>query len=213
MLSWKSELRPGAQDTPKEQWRQTRPLTAAYNIKEWMQGLGEDASKVEVRNDEMRNHGTEQKKVHSQHVGRDRRWHRRQGIPQLPKTLLVDLPLQEEGVKIREANGVPISQPWWEGLGRATEQEGQEEVKGEGQSANLQGWKDQTHCDLLFLVVGCSYFLPLRLGWPTIVVVHLVIITGVPWRPCQEFRWGYYLNQCHTDVGWALGHVDDVSCI
>ena len=28
----------------------------------------------------------------------------------------VDLPLQEEGVLIKEATGVPFSQPWWGGL-------------------------------------------------------------------------------------------------
>ena len=31
------------------------------------------------------------------------------------ETLLVGLPLQGEGVLIREVSGVPISQPWWEG--------------------------------------------------------------------------------------------------
>ena len=55
--------------------------TAAYNIKEWMQGLEEDASKVEIRNGNVSNHGTEQRNVCSQHVGRSRR----QGTPQLPR--------------------------------------------------------------------------------------------------------------------------------
>ena len=39
------------------------------------------------------------------------------------KTILVDLPLQEEGVQIKEVIGVPISQPWQEGLEKVTEQE------------------------------------------------------------------------------------------
>ena len=56
---------------------------AAYNIKEWMLGLEEDASKVKVRNDEVSNCGTEWKNAHSQHLGRSRRWYRRQGAPQL----------------------------------------------------------------------------------------------------------------------------------
>ena len=42
-----------------------------------MQGLEEDASEVEVRNDEVSYHGIEQKNTHSQHVGRGRR----QGTP------------------------------------------------------------------------------------------------------------------------------------
>ena len=54
--------------------------------------------------------------------------------------------------------------------------------EGEGQSAKCEGWKDQGCCDLLFLVVGHSYYLPLRLGQPTPVAIHLLIITGVPWR-------------------------------
>ena len=49
-----------------------------------MRGLGEDASKVEVRNDEVSNHGTEQKNTHSQQVHRNRRWHRRLSAPCLP---------------------------------------------------------------------------------------------------------------------------------
>ena len=57
--------------------------TAAYSIKEWMQGLEGDASKVEMRNGEASNCGTEWRNTHSQCVGRSRRWHRRQGNPQL----------------------------------------------------------------------------------------------------------------------------------
>ena len=47
---------------PMEQRNKLDP-TASYNIEEWMPGLEEDASKAKVRNDEMSNHGTEQKNV------------------------------------------------------------------------------------------------------------------------------------------------------
>ena len=50
---------------------------AVYSIEEWMQGMEEDASKAEVRNDEVTNCGNEQH-ICSQHLGRSRRWHRRQ---------------------------------------------------------------------------------------------------------------------------------------
>ena len=36
------------------------------------------------------------------------------------------------------------------------------------------------------MAVGCSYFLPLELGQPMLGSTCLLIITGVPWRPCQE---------------------------
>ena len=104
------------------------------------------------------------------------------------KTLLVDLPLQEGRVPIEEVTGVPISQPWWEGLEKVTKQEGQEVVWGEGQSAGLHGWKDQRCCDLPFVVVGCGYFPQFGVGWPTLAAIHLLVITGVPQRPCQGFR-------------------------
>ena len=77
--------------------------TAAYNIKGWMQGLEEDASKAEVRNGKVSNHGTEQRNPHSQHAGR------RQGVHNCWVTLLVDLLLQREGVLNDKANGVPIN--------------------------------------------------------------------------------------------------------
>ena len=48
-----------------------------------MQGLGEDVSKVEVRNGDASNHRTEQRNAHFQHIGRGRRQCRRQGTPQL----------------------------------------------------------------------------------------------------------------------------------
>ena len=48
-----------------------------------MQDLEEDASKAEVRNDEVSNHRTEQKNAHSQCLGSSRRQHRRKGAPQI----------------------------------------------------------------------------------------------------------------------------------
>ena len=51
------------------------------------------------------------------------------------------------------------------------------------------------------MVVRCSYFLPLWVGWPTLAVVFLLVITWVPWRPCQEFRSGCYPSQ-YVYRGW-----------
>ena len=67
------------QGTTKTNWTPT----AVYNINKWMWGLEEDASKEEVRNNEASNCGTEQKNAHSQHLGRSRRWCKRQGTPWL----------------------------------------------------------------------------------------------------------------------------------
>ena len=41
----------------------------AYNIEKWMQGLEEDAPKVEVRKGDAINCRPEQRKAHSQHPG------------------------------------------------------------------------------------------------------------------------------------------------
>ena len=126
------------------------------------------------------------------------------------ETLLVDFPLQEEGVQIREEDGVPISQPWVEGLGRATKQEAQEGVWGRRsicQSSRMKGPR------MLWLTIpgGGTYLLSTaQLAWPTLVAVHLLVVKGVPWRTCQEFRQGYYLNQHLTDIGQALWHGDDI---
>ena len=116
------------------------------------------------------------------------------------ETLLVDLPLQGEGVLIKEVIRVPISQPWWEGLEKVTEQEGQEEV---------WGWRSICQSSRMkrpkMLLTYHSWrwdiaiFSLLGLGWPTLAAIHLPVITGVPWRPCQEFRWGCYPNQCLTE--------------
>ena len=97
---------------------------------EWMWGLEEDAFKAKLRNYKMNNHGTEQRNAHPQHLGRSKRWHKRQGAHNYQETLPVDPPLQEEAVQIGEVNRVPINQPWLEGLGRAAEQEEPEEVWG-----------------------------------------------------------------------------------
>ena len=82
-LSWERKLRPGDQDAPEETMKTNQISTATYNIEEWMWGLGEDACTVEVRNNKVSNHRTEQKNAHSQHLGRSRRWHKRQGGPWL----------------------------------------------------------------------------------------------------------------------------------
>ena len=58
-----------------------KTAAAAYNIEEWMQGLEEDASKAEMRNGKVSNHGIEWRNAHSQHLDRSRRCHRRQGTP------------------------------------------------------------------------------------------------------------------------------------
>ena len=64
--------------------------TAAFNIKEWMWGLGEDASEAEVRNDEGRNHRTEQKNAYFHHLEDDTE----DKVPHdYWETLPVDLPL------------------------------------------------------------------------------------------------------------------------
>ena len=69
MPSWKRELWPGGQDTLRNNETIQIPA-AAYNIKEWMQGLEEDASEVEVRNGDASNCRTEWRNVYSQRGGR-----------------------------------------------------------------------------------------------------------------------------------------------
>ena len=53
----------------------------------------------------------------------------------------------------------------------------------------------------MFMTVGCNYFLLLGLGQPKSAAICLLVITGVPWRPCQEFRWVCYPNWHLIDVG------------
>ena len=68
---------------PQGKMKTNSTTATVYNIKEWMQGLKEDTSKAELRNDKMSSHGTEWKTAHSQYLGRSRRQYRRQGAPQL----------------------------------------------------------------------------------------------------------------------------------
>ena len=82
--------------------------------------------------------------------------------------------------------------------------EGRKRSEDEGQPANLQGCKDKGCCDLQFMVLGCDYFLLLRLGWPTLVVVCLLLIIGVPCRPGQEFKWECYFNQFSMDTSHSV---------
>ena len=46
-----------------------RVPTTAYDIEEWKRGLEKGASKEDVRNGDMINHGPEQRNTHSQHAG------------------------------------------------------------------------------------------------------------------------------------------------
>ena len=58
---------------PRHPWGATKTSqipTAAYNTKEWMQGLEEAASEMEVRNGHAGNQETEWRNTHSQYVGR-----------------------------------------------------------------------------------------------------------------------------------------------
>ena len=156
-----------------------------------MQGL-EDASKAEVRNDEVSTCGTEWKNTHSQCVGR--RWCRKQSTPQLLKDT---------------SGGSPASggSSDWEAKcsHQLTMMRGSRESNWAGRTGQglrvkvnlliFMEEKDQECSDVPFLAVGHSYFPLLGLGWPTLVAVCPLVITGVPWRSCQEFRQGCYLNQ------------------
>ena len=105
------------------------------------------------------------------------------------ETLLVDLPLQGEGI--------PISWPWW-GVLEKSNWAGQA-GRGLRVKVNLPIFKDEKTKDAVtyHLWQGDSYFLLLRLGQPILVAIHLMVITGVPWRPCQQFWWGCYPNQSY----------------
>ena len=54
---------------PHRMTKVTRALNVAYNIEECMQGLKEDAPKMEVRNGNVINHRPEQRNAHSQCAG------------------------------------------------------------------------------------------------------------------------------------------------
>ena len=135
---------PGGQDAPEEQWRPTRPPQQHTTLKSgweaWRKMLPKLSwgitkliiirlsgrmvilsSWVEVED------GVEDEVPHN-----------------YQETLPVDLPLQEEGVQIMEANRVHICQHWWGGPVRATEQEEQEEVWGWRsicQSSRMKRWR------------------------------------------------------------------------
>ena len=184
--------------------------SAAYNIEEWMQGLEEDVSKVEVRKGDVSNCGTEWRNTFL-NVWLEVEDDIEDKVPHdYQETLLLDLPLQGEGVLIGEVNGDPISWPWWGGLERVTKQEGQEEVWGWRSICQSPRMNDQRCCDLPFMAVGQNHFQPLRLGQPKHAAICLLVIIGVPWRPCQEFGQGHYPNWHLTDFVWALWHSDDI---
>ena len=144
--------------------------TAAYNIKECMQGLKEDASKVEERNGDVGNGGTEWRNVHSQHVSKGKRWHRRQGATQLLGDTFGGSPSYGGVCSDQGSNWSSHQLTMPRGSRDGNWAGGRRRSEDEGQPANLQGWKDQRCCDLLFMAVACSYFPQLRLGWPTLAV-------------------------------------------
>ena len=96
------------------------PATA-YNIKEWMQSIEKDDSEVELRNGRARYCRAEPRNAQSQNVSRGRTHHRRQADHNFLKMLWVNLPLPEGTVPIKEVIKVPISQPWLEDPGKATD--------------------------------------------------------------------------------------------
>ena len=62
-----------------------RTPIVAYVIEEWMWGMKEDATKVEVRSGDAVDHGPEWRNTHSQCTGQGSRQHRRQGRPWFPR--------------------------------------------------------------------------------------------------------------------------------
>ena len=101
---------------------------AAYNIKEWVWGLEEDASEAEAKM-VMWVVMRLSRRMLALSVWVEVEDSVENKVPNdYQETLLEDLPLQEEGVQIREVSRVPISQPWLEGPERVTKQEGQEGV-------------------------------------------------------------------------------------
>ena len=63
----------------------TQAPTMEYNIEEWMQGLVEEAPKVEARNGDVGNCGLDWGNAHSQCTGQGDKWCRQQGRPQFPR--------------------------------------------------------------------------------------------------------------------------------
>ena len=170
---------------------------------------GEDDSEVKVRNGSVSNCRTELRNAHSQNASRGRR----QGRPWFPRDASSGSP--SSGGRefwLRKQSGFPSVEHDWRIQGEQQICVGRKRSEGEGQLTNLQGWKDKRYCDLPFMMVGCSYLLPIRLGWSTLDALHIQVVARVPRKPCQEFRQGCYPDQHSTDVGWALWCVDNVWC-
>ena len=70
---------------------------AAYNTEEWMQGIEEDDSEVELRNGRVGNCRAEPRNAWSWNVSRGRRCCRRQGRPQFPWNALGGSPFSGGG--------------------------------------------------------------------------------------------------------------------
>ena len=86
MQWWKKRTKAQGPGHPqgKKKTNQT-PVAMACNIKEWVQAIEDDDSKVELRNGRVGNHRAEPRNAWSQNVSRVRRHHRRQGRPQFPQ--------------------------------------------------------------------------------------------------------------------------------
>ena len=95
-----------------------------------MQGIEEDGSNVELRNGRVGIAGDEPKNAWSQNVSRGEDIIEDKADHNFPKMLLVDVPLLEGEVLIKEVIKVPISQLWLEDPDKATDLSGQEEVWG-----------------------------------------------------------------------------------
>ena len=124
-----------------------------------------------------------------------------QGFPGIPQ---VDHPLQGVGGLIREAIEVPTFH-YIESIRRVyPTRTARKMSEGEGQSANLQRWEDQTCGDVLFMALGHSHFPLLGIGCSISFAVYYLVIAGVPGRPGQEFRRGCYFIWHYPDFGQAL---------
>ena len=183
--------------------------TTAYNMEEWMQGLQEDPSKSKLRNYKTNNCGTEWVNACPQHLVRSRKWHRRQGAPQLLRGTSSRSPSSGRGSSDWRSNQSSHQST----MMRQSRGSDQVERAGRGLrvKVNLSIFKDEkTKNTVTYLAVGCSCFLLLGLGWPTLVAVCLLIITGILLRSCQEFRWECYLDWCLADIGQTLHCGDDI---
>ena len=95
---------------PHRMTKVMRTPTTAYNIDEWMEGLEEDAPKVEARNGNVINCRPEWRNAHPQCAGQVSKLCRRQGRPQLPRNTSGGSPSSGMRVLIGEAIEVPSSQ-------------------------------------------------------------------------------------------------------